>query len=81
MMLSGHVVPLLRLCNRTGLLSCSITPQVYIPCMPPRNHAGYTNALSGHSRSLLAQFGLTPKSRRGLAAGEAVGAVDPLDAL
>ena len=38
MMLSGHVVPLLRLCNRTGLLSCSITPQVYIPWMSPRNH-------------------------------------------
>jgi hypothetical protein len=31
-----------------------------------------------HFRSLLAQFGLTPKSRRGLGAG---GAVDPLDAL
>ena len=31
-----------------------------------------------HFRSLLAQFGLTPKSRRGLAASEAV---DPLDAL
>jgi hypothetical protein len=31
-----------------------------------------------HSRPLLAQFGLTPKSKRGLAAGEAV---DPLDAL
>ena len=28
-----------------------------------------------HSRSLLAQFGLTPKSKRGLAAGKA-GAVD-----
>jgi hypothetical protein len=31
-----------------------------------------------HSRSQLAQFGLTPKSKRGLAASEAV---DPLDAL
>jgi hypothetical protein len=30
-----------------------------------------------HSHSLLAQFGLTPKSKRGLAAR----AVDPLDAL
>jgi hypothetical protein len=34
-----------------------------------------------HSRSLLAQFGLTPKSKRGLGAGDPVGAVDPLDAL
>jgi len=75
MMLSGHVVPLLRLCNRTGLLSCSITPQVYIPCMSPRNHADCDAILSGHSRSPLAQFGLTPKSRRGLAAREVV---DPL---
>jgi hypothetical protein len=31
-----------------------------------------------HSHSLLAQLGLTPKSKRGLAASEAV---DPLDAL
>jgi transposase InsO family protein len=31
-----------------------------------------------HSRSLLAQFGLTPKSRRGLAAGEAGDALDAL---
>ena len=30
----------------------------------------------GHFRSLLAQFGLTPKSRRGLTAGEGL---DPLD--
>ena len=35
--------------------------------------------LNGHSRSVLAQFGLTPKSKRGLAAGEAGAAVDPLD--
>jgi len=34
-----------------------------------------------HSRSLLAQFGLTPKSKRGRGAGEAGGVVDPLDAL
>jgi hypothetical protein len=47
-------------------------PQVYIPCMSPRNHAACVAILTEHSRSLLAQFGLTPKSRRGLAAGEAV---------
>jgi len=34
-----------------------------------------------HSRSLLAQFGLTPKSRRGLAASDPGEAVDPLDQL
>ena len=34
-----------------------------------------------HFRSLLAQFGLTPKSKRGLAASEAGEAVDPLDEL
>jgi hypothetical protein len=48
--------------------------------MSPRNHAdcvgNYCNAvLSGDiSRSLLAQFGLTPKSKRGLAASDPVGA-------
>jgi hypothetical protein len=45
--------------------------------MSPRNHADctcndYTAILTGHSRTLLAQFGLTPKSRRGLAAREVV---------
>jgi hypothetical protein len=52
--------------------------EVYIPCMSPRNHAACIAndaVLSGHSRSLLAQFGLTPKSKRGLAAS------DPVDAL
>ena len=43
-----------------------------LPCIPPRNHADCDAVLSGHSHSLLAQFGLTPKSRRGLAAGEVV---------
>ena len=43
--------------------------------MVPRNHTdcvgNYCDAvLSGHSRTLLTQFGLTPKSRRGLAARE-----------
>ena len=38
----------------------------------------YDAVLREHFRSLLAQFGLTPKSKRGLAPGEAV---DPLDAL
>ena len=49
--------------------------EFYIPCMSPRNHAGCTAILSRHSRSLLAQFGLTPKSRRGLVAGVALGAL------
>jgi len=47
--------------------------------MSPRNHADYTNALSGHFRSLLAQFGLTPKSRRGMAASDPGEAVDVLE--
>ena len=34
---------------------------------------------AGHFRSLLAQFGLTPKSKRGLAASDQGEAVDPLD--
>ena len=54
---------------------------VYILYMAPRNHATCDAFLSGHSRSLLAQFGLTPKSRRGLAASNPGEAVDPLDAL
>jgi len=32
-----------------------------------------------HFRTLLAQFGLTPKSKRGLAASDPGEAVDPLD--
>jgi len=49
--------------------------------MAPRNHAAcvgsYCDAiLSGHSRTLRAQFGLTPKSKRGLAASEGVGRCD-----
>ena len=35
--------------------------------MSPRNHADCDAVLNGHFRSLLAQFGLTPKSQRGLA--------------
>ena len=49
--------------------------------MAPRNHTDCDAVLSGEiiaGRSLLAQFGLTPKSKRGLAAREAV---DPLAAL
>jgi len=46
--------------------------------MSPRNHADCVGILSGHSRTLLAQFGLTPKSTRGLPAGEVV---DPRDAV
>jgi type IV secretory pathway VirD2 relaxase len=34
-----------------------------------------------HSRSLLAQFGLTPKSKRGLAARDPGEPADPLDEL
>ena len=59
---------------------------VYIPSMAPRNHAACIGddcdageIIAG--RPLLAQFGLTPKSKRGLAAREAGEAVDPLDAL
>jgi hypothetical protein len=37
--------------------------------------------MRGHSRSLLAQFGLTPKSKRGLAVSDPGEAVDVLDAL
>ena len=60
--------------------------EVYTPCMSPRNHADCVgnycdDVLSGHFRSLLAQFGLTPKSKRGLAAGDLGEAVDPPDAL
>jgi hypothetical protein len=55
----------------------SCTLEVYITCMAPQNHADCVDSfcvaiLSGHSRSLLAQFGLTPKSKRGLAASEVV---------
>ncbi|MGZ0172709.1 MAG: hypothetical protein ACKVHE_24480 [Planctomycetales bacterium] len=54
--------------------------------MSPRNHAAcignYCDAvLSGHFRSLLARFGLTPKSKCGLAVSDPGEAVDPLDAL
>ena len=47
-----------------------------------RNHANAGDCdavLSGHSRSVLAQFGLTPKSKHGLAASEVGEVVDPLD--
>ena len=37
------------------------------------------NQMRGHFRSLLAQFGLTPKSKRGLASSDPGEAVDPLD--
>ena len=72
-----------------GRFAIQHCPQVYITCMSPRNHADcvghYGDAVlssdSSHSRSLLTQFGLTPKSKRGLASGEAaremVGVKDP----
>ena len=53
-------------------------PPVYIHGMAPHNYANCVAVLSGHFRSLLVQFRLTPKSKRGLAAREAV---DPLGAL
>ena len=63
----------MKFSSRTVMSSCGNAPSVYIPCMSRRNRTDYTNAiLSDHSRSLLAQFGLTPKSRRGLAAREVV---------
>ena len=37
-----------------------------------------TTPVSRHFRSLLAQFGLTPKSKRGLASSDPGAAVDPL---
>ena len=37
--------------------------------------------MRGHFRSLLAQFGLTPKSKRGLASSEPTEPADPLDEL
>ena len=58
----------------------SSTLEVYITRMAPQNHADCVDSfcvviLSGHFRSLLPQFGLTPKSKRGLAASEAVDAL------
>jgi len=47
--------------------------------MSPRNHAACIGILSGHFRSLLAQFGLTQKSKRGLPVSDPGEAVDPLD--
>jgi hypothetical protein len=43
--------------------------------MSPLNHADCTAILIITDRSLLAQFGLTPKSGRGLGAGEVGGAL------
>ena len=39
------------------------------------------NQMRGHFRSLLAQFGLTPKSKRGLASSVPTEPADPLDEL
>jgi hypothetical protein len=49
--------------------------------MSPRNHADCNGSLIITDRSLLAQFGLTPKSRRGLAASDPTEPADPLDEL
>ncbi len=54
--------------------------------MSLRNHAACIDnhciaILTDHFRNLLAQFGMTPKSRRGLAASNPGEAVDVLDAL
>ena len=51
------------------------------PCRLRRQLLQRHPDMRGHSRSLLAQFGLTPKSKHGLAAGEAVEPADPLDEL
>jgi hypothetical protein len=60
--------------------------EFYIPSMSRRNHAACIGddcdageIIAG--RSLLAQFGLTPKSKRGLAARDPGEAVDALNAL
>ena len=50
--------------------------------MSPRNHADCTDhyctaVLIITKRSLLAQFGLTPKSKRGMGASEVVGLTTP----
>jgi hypothetical protein len=67
-------------------LRCKVTPRSLHHLHVTRNHADCvgndcTAVLRGHFRSLLAQFGLAPKSKRRLAASDSVGAVDPLDAL
>ena len=48
--------------------------------MSPRNHAACVAILINTGRSLLAQLGLTPKSKRGLAANDPGKAMEPLDA-
>ena len=64
-------------------------PESTSPTWHPHNHTECVGndcdaVLSGEiiaGRSLLAQFGLTPKSKRGLAASDPGEAVDALDAL
>jgi len=53
-----------------------LTEDTYRNQCQRRIGASTLNQMSGHYRSLLAQFGLTLKSTRGLAAREVV---DPLD--
>ena len=52
-----------------------VTPQL---CRVHRQLLQRHPDMRGHSRSLLAQFGLPPKSKRGLGAGDPGEAVDPL---
>jgi len=89
MHLAGHIRASARDQEEGIVLSCRLPDPLAQPASshPPGhsdigavggfNHC--TAILSSHSRSVLAQFGLTPKSKRGLAAGEAGAAVDPLD--
>ena len=46
-----------------------------------RTDVSTLNQMRGHFRSLLAQFGLTPKSKRGLASSDPTEPADPLDEL
>jgi len=57
---------------RRSLHPLHVTPK---PCRVHRQLLRRRSERRGHFRSLLAQFGLTPKSKRGLASSEAV---DPL---
>jgi len=73
-------------CRHLALMSGGNALSVYITCMARRNYVACGGhscdaVLSGHSRSLLAQFGLTPKFRRGLAASDPGETLEPLNAL
>jgi len=61
-------------CDGGSLHPLHVTPK---PC----RLRGRSERRDRHHRSLLAQFGLTPKSKRGLASSDPGEAVDPLDQL